>query len=119
MDKYDIFLEEDLADIVHRQIEKRCKKNKKGCWEFQGHVDKYGYGRITIRRRKKDFCKHFYTHRLTFAFYKGDIPYKMELHHSCENRGCCNPAHLELDTRKGNMAKRWSKKTLGVKVDKF
>ena len=119
MTRDDVFLEEDLADIVHTRVEARCIKNEKGCWVFQGGLDKHGYGRINIRRRKKDFDKHFYTHRLTYAFYRGDIPHNKELHHDCENRNCCNPAHLILDTRKGNMAKRWAKASRGIKVEKF
>lgn len=119
------FLEEDLKTICDSRIFRRCKQNGKSyngspCWEWQGYTDPDGYGRINIRRRKIDYCKNFYTHRLMYACYKGSIPDNKEVHHNCENRKCCNPQHLELDTRKGNMAKRWDiKKPVGIEVDKF
>jgi len=113
------FKEEDLANIINKRILPRLSKNGDDCWRWTGHVDRVGYGRLNIRRRKDGFCKNFYIHRLMFAFYKGNIPAKKEIHHTCYTRNCGNPDHLELKTRSQNMTDRYLKAGKGIEVDKF
>lgn len=114
------FVEEQLKDILDKRVFPRLSKNGDGCWRWTGHVDKYGYGRINIRRRAIDYCKNFYIHRLVYAWAFGSIPKNREIHHKCKTRSCCNPDHLEKTTRKANMADRWDfKKPEGIDVDRF
>ncbi len=59
-----------------------------GCWNWRRRY-KNGYGTIQIRG------KPFLTHRLNYQLNFGPIGDEIELHHLCENKACCNPAHLE------------------------
>ena len=41
-------------------------------------------------------------HRFAYLLYKGDIAENMVVHQTCENSGCVNPEHLELQTKSQN-----------------
>ena len=41
-------------------------------------------------------------HRFAYLLHKGDIPENMVVHQTCENSGCVNPEHLELQTKSQN-----------------
>ncbi|MDO8389701.1 MAG: HNH endonuclease signature motif containing protein [Actinomycetota bacterium] len=45
-------------------------------------------------------------HRFAYAAFVGDIPEGMEIDHTCRDRGCVNPEHLELVTRQVNLSRR-------------
>lgn len=66
------------------------------CWNFIGSKTPAGYGLITKNRR------NYLTHRLTYQFFKGEIPQGLDVDHLCRNRACCNPEHLEAVTRSVN-----------------
>ena len=62
------------------------------CWEWNGClVD--GYGRARIQGIT------VLLHRWSYEKYIGPIPEGHEVHHTCRNRRCFNPAHLEAITR--------------------
>ena len=41
-------------------------------------------------------------HRFSYLLHKGNIAENMVVHQTCENNGCVNPAHLELQTKSQN-----------------
>lgn len=49
-----------------------------------------GYGRMSLNSQTVAVHLVVYTH------YYGYIPGKKQVDHKCNNRLCCNPAHLEL-----------------------
>jgi hypothetical protein len=64
----------------------------RSCWVFQT-LHPLGYGVISMRG------KIYYAHRLSHMWFRGPIPKKFEVHHSCENKACVNPDHLEALSR--------------------
>ena len=60
------------------------------CWPWLGAVSG-GYGRFAIGPREAGNAQ---AHRFAFELLLGPVPADHELHHRCENRLCCNPAHL-------------------------
>jgi len=71
-----------------------------GCWVWQGSLNNNGYGHFVRGSRMKQ--KKEYVHRYVYRFFKGEIPPKHEVHHTCWNRACCAPHHLELKTHREN-----------------
>ncbi len=67
------------------------------CWPWK-IATKNGYGRFSLN------CVEFYSHRYAYALTYGPPPEGRETHvmHSCNNKRCCNPAHLSLGTAAEN-----------------
>lgn len=65
------------------------------CWEWKSHK-RAGYGRFKIGG-------HLYTAtRLMWRLFHGTDPGGNLICHSCDNPGCCNPAHLFLGSSADN-----------------
>lgn len=57
-----------------------------GCVEWMASRDGAGYGKFGRSGR---------SHRWAYEFEHGPIPAGLVIDHLCENKGCCNPEHLE------------------------
>lgn len=72
--------------------------SESGCWEWEGHIDRNGYGKAydaeMPRGRRLDWA-----HRVSYRKSRGPIPEGLDLDHTCENTICVNPDHLEPVTR--------------------
>jgi hypothetical protein len=60
-----------------------------GCWLWQGKPTTTGYGQ-TYRDGKNQKA-----HRYVYEQVKGAIKPGYQLHHTCKNRLCVNPDHME------------------------
>ena len=74
-----------------------------GCWTWTGPLDSRGYGHLRWDGKNKR------AHRLAYELTYGPIPAGDGFHgtvvmHSCDNKKCCNPAHLALGSHADNMA---------------
>lgn len=71
-----------------------------GCWEFTGHRDENGYGRIQFDGRSA------HAHRVAWIL-RYDVPAPgLHVLHHCDNPPCCNPRHLYVGTNDDNVADR-------------
>lgn len=89
-----------LAQVIHGPEFKG-----EPCWEWQGTRHPSGYGQLSVDGR------HRYTHRLAWELFRGPIPEGLHIDHLCENKSCCNPAHLEPVTPAVNTQRAFGKVT--------
>lgn len=69
------------------------------CWIWTGATDGHGYGHLTLH------SVSLKAYRVAYEFVRGGIPQGLELDHTCENKLCVNPAHLEAVTHQVNIAR--------------
>jgi hypothetical protein len=70
----------------------RVEVTDSGCWEWQGYLDRDGYGHDGKGG----------AHRSAYVAKFGPVPPGMQLDHLCRNRRCVNPDHLEPVTHREN-----------------
>lgn len=84
---------------IHRVFSK-IAPGPNGCWEWQAACAN-GYGHYTVNiRGHRSTMK---VHRLMWTAINGPIPAGLFVCHACDNKRCCNPAHLWLGTTDDNM----------------
>jgi len=67
------------------------------CWKWEGLISPEGYGRASFEN------KDYFAHRVAYFLYKGIDPGSNLVIQTCNNTSCCNPAHLQLKTRRGTL----------------
>jgi hypothetical protein len=76
------------------------------CWEWQAARRTAGYGAFKIGGRQG---KIHNAHRIAWVLTHGEIEDELFVLHRCDNRPCCNPAHLFLGTQLDNMRDMFAK----------
>lgn len=103
---------------AHRPFSERLwsKIDKQGpndCWNWTAKNQVSGYGKLNVGGRGSG---EVLAHRAVYEEVHGPIPDAPHLHHgfvvmhTCDNRACCNPAHLTLGTQKQNVRDMDAKK---------
>jgi hypothetical protein len=90
------------------------------CWGWDSTVNSAGYpkfarwsakyhngdnGRCPCGRKR---TRPVMMHRLMYCVEIGPIGEGMVIDHLCNNRGCCNPSHLQMTTPKNNLLRTWA-----------
>ena len=90
------------------RLERRHRLTARGCWEWTGRRDRDGYGRMQIGGRAgRDRPVHI----VAYELFHGPIPSGLQIDHTCRNRACFCPEHIEAVTpvvncRRGEPANR-------------
>jgi hypothetical protein len=90
----------------------RVKKQRSGCWDWQGSLNSTGYGNVSWSG------KLYTTHRIAAWITRMvDTPVAPKrpgvighVLHKCDNRKCCNPDHLFIGSLTDNMLDAYSKR---------
>lgn len=78
------------------------------CWEWPMSRNKAtGYGQFMVSTKPMQLET---AHRLSYSLYKGPLLDGEVVRHSCDNRGCFNPAHLEQGSQEENHQDMCTKK---------
>ncbi|NTJ63809.1 HNH endonuclease [Agrobacterium rhizogenes] len=91
--------------IRARIMERVCIDPNTGCWRWMGSTsgDK---GRGKDYPRMSLSGQTVAVHIVMFTNEHGYVPGRKQLDHTCRNRRCVNPAHLEIVTHKENQRRR-------------
>ena len=84
--------------LEERFWEKVDVRGPNNCWQWMAGKDRDGYGRIRLDGNGPTLRAH----RVSFEIAHGPIPDGLQVLHTCDNPGCCNPAHLFLGTDADN-----------------
>lgn len=67
------------------------------CLVWNGGMGSGGYGTFHYNGKNRS------AHRVSYELHKGPIPAGAVVMHTCDNRRCINPEHLQLGTHTANM----------------
>jgi len=76
---------------------KVATRRDNSCWTWPGCHPEGGYSRVNVPGRTQQPA-----HRVAYELRYGPIPYGLEPDHTCRNRWCWNPDHIEPVTRSVN-----------------
>src|SRR5579859_1734877 len=85
-----VFTSDMLSKERQQQLWKRTTETPNGCLIWEGCKNNRGYGLLTVHG-------HIYlTHIIAYTLRKQPVPPDGTLYHTCKNRACINPDHLQL-----------------------
>lgn len=108
------------ADWFWSHVEKNgplCERLNSRCWPWDGYLSNgtakggggYGMVRHPGAKQRRELAT-LSAHRVAWQLGIGTIPEGLLVLHACDNRACCNPAHLFLGDDKANSDDMMQKK---------
>lgn len=86
-------------EFVDRFWSKVDKRGPDECWPWTGARSVTGYGMLSVPGLQAPVQAH----RVACGLATGSVQDGRYVCHSCDNPGCCNPAHLWIGTHRENM----------------
>jgi hypothetical protein len=80
-----------------------------GCWVWEGHRDRDGYGRFKVTVRPGAY-RTVRAHRWAWEAAHGPVPAGMTLDHLCGLPACVRPDHLDPCTNTENLRRRHARR---------
>lgn len=74
-----------------------------GCWNWTGAKNSPGYGYFSLKGRQER------ANRISFKFFKGEIPEGKFICHTCDNPACVRPSHLFYGSQSENIKDAYRK----------
>lgn len=99
--------------IAARFMRRVNKLGPGGCWVWTGRLGTHGYGEFDLTSERPSRA-----HRVAYEIFVGPIPEGKMLLHSCDNRKCCNPAHLRPGDAQENSSDMMERETRKYKLTK-
>ena len=88
-----------ITELVYFRLKLKGSSLEWDCWEWTGALNDSGYGVVWVKG------VFFYIHRFVYEDMIAPIPAGLVLDHTCLNRKCANPFHLEPVTDEENKAR--------------
>jgi hypothetical protein len=90
--------DETQKQAIWAKVKAKTKVNERGCWEWTGVLNSYGYAQCFF------FGKRWMVHRITYVLTHGvELQRSTYICHTCDNPACCNPEHLWAGRSRDNL----------------
>src|SRR6185369_9168336 len=98
-----LIVRHDLTTV--ERLQEKITINENGCWIYTGRLTPKGYVHV---RHSEEQGKMRFGHVIVWEEAYGPVPEGLELDHTCKNRACLNPDHLEPVTHAINVQRAHS-----------
>lgn len=115
-EEYERVTKADARSYLEERIFNKINfEGEDGCWEWTGSIMRIynkrsggGYGEVRFQRKVRK------AHIVVFICCVGPIPHKYQLDHTCFNKACVNPNHLEVVSPQENSIRARQRQTACV-----